>query len=104
VKSFRWPDRVNLPSYTAYNDTSLANMPNWQEVISNRLTITGYIVTDFVEKWPETVARLARAVQEGTIVVEGGETVCEVDFEKVPDVWKGLFTGINRGKLVTKLV
>lgn len=68
------------------------------------MTITGFIVFDYIHKYPEAIGALAQAVQEGKIVVEGGETVREVGFEKVPDVWKSLFEGANRGKLVTKLV
>lgn len=88
----------------AYNDPSVSHLTNWLEVIANRLTITGFIVYDFAPQWPETICQLARAVRDGTLVADGGETVCEVGFEKVPEVWRGLFTGINQGKLVTKLV
>lgn len=73
-------------------------------MISNRLTITGYIVFDYVHKYPEAIGALVQAMKEGNITVEGGETICEVGFEKVPEVWAGLFEGSNRGKLVTKLM
>ncbi len=32
------------------------------------------------------------------------ETVVETAFEKIPNTWLMLFSGQNRGKLVTKLV
>lgn len=79
-------------------------MPNWFEVISNRLTITGYIVLDFIHKYPEAIGALAQAMRDNKLTVEGGETIREVGFEEVPEVWRGLFEGANRGKLVTKLV
>jgi NADPH-dependent curcumin reductase CurA len=79
-------------------------LTNWFEVVSNRLTITGFIVLDFAAKFPAAIGALVQAVREGKLTVEGTETIREVGFEHVPEVWKGLFEGTNRGKLVTKLV
>lgn len=104
-KSKPYSERTGISRlHPAYNDRSRSNMPNWFEVISNRLTITGYIVYDYMHKYPEAIGALAKAMQAGKLIVEGGETVREVGFEKVPEVWNGLFEGTNRGKLVTKLI
>jgi len=104
VRMKRWGKIAAVGSVSVYNDPSVSHLTNWTEVIANRLTISGFIVYDFARQWHETLGRLAQAVRDGTLVVDGGETICEVGFEEVPKVWRGLFTGINQGKLVTKLV
>lgn len=82
----------------------------WIEVVTNRLTIQGFVVLDFMfpkdgsnrvatEAFPE----IAGALQRGDITLDGAEDVVEVPFIDVPKVWGRLFTGANTGKLVTKL-
>jgi NADPH-dependent curcumin reductase CurA len=100
----RWGKIAAVGAISAYNDWSKCAFPNWMEVIANRLTITGFIVFDFIDEYPTAVEKLAKAVTDGTFVVEGSETVREVSFDEIPKVWRGLFTGANTGKLVTKIV
>jgi NADPH-dependent curcumin reductase CurA len=88
----------------AYNDKTQNVITNWGEVITNRLTVRGFIIFDYAPRFPAALATLAGAVARGELVAAGSETVCEVPFEDVPRVWRGLFTGANRGKLVTQLV
>jgi NADPH-dependent curcumin reductase CurA len=73
------------------------------QVVANRLTITGFIVLDFISEYPAAMAKLGQAVANGTFVVEGTEEVREVPFEDIPRVWMDLFVGGNTGKLVTKI-
>lgn len=82
----------------------------WIEVVTNRLTIQGFVVLDFMfpkdgsnrvatEAFPSIAGALAR----GDITLDGTEDIVEVPFIDVPKVWGRLFTGANTGKLVTKL-
>ncbi|KAG2077123.1 NAD(P)-binding protein [Suillus decipiens] len=82
----------------------------WVEIITNRLSIQGFVVLDFMfpkdgsnrvatEAFPD----IARALQRGDITLERAEDIVEVPFIDIPKVWGRLFTGANTGKLVTKL-
>jgi NADPH-dependent curcumin reductase CurA len=100
----RWGKIAAVGAISAYNDWNACVYPNWMEVFANRLTITGFIVFDFIDQYPQAMAKLAAAITEGKFTVEGTETVREVQFEDVPRVWRELFSGGNQGKLVTKLM
>lgn len=70
-----------------------------------RLSIRGFIVTDFLPKAKETVQLFVRALQEGKLKIsDENEHVVPTKFDQVPQTWWKLFEGGNTGKLVTKLV
>lgn len=82
----------------------------WIEVVTNRLSIQGFVVLDFMfpkdglnrvatEAFPD----ITGALQRGDITLERAEDIVEVPFIDVPKVWGRLFTGANTGKLLTKL-
>jgi NADPH-dependent curcumin reductase CurA len=62
------------------------------------------IVLDHAKSIPRAVGELKQWVEEGKLDVTEGETVVDTKFEDVPKTWQLLFTGGNKGKLVTKLV
>jgi len=75
------------------------------QVISMRLSIRGFIVTDYLSKAKETLDIFIRAVQEGKLKLsDANEQVVPTRFEDVPQTWLKLFEGGNTGKLVTKLI
>ncbi|PQE03543.1 alcohol dehydrogenase superfamily zinc-containing protein [Rutstroemia sp. NJR-2017a BVV2] len=76
-----------------------------REVISMRISIKGFIVLDFVDHQAEMTKLFIEEVKKGTIVVgDESETVVDTKFEDIPKTWMMLFSGGNKGKLVTKLV
>lgn len=89
----------------AYNDSNAAAIKNYVTVILNRLSIIGFFVMDYMERFDEANNALAAAVSEGKLVVEGAETVVDATgkLEDVPRIWNSLFEGTNTGKLITKL-
>jgi NADPH-dependent curcumin reductase CurA len=90
-----------------YNKGEKSGLTNWFEVIMQRLQIKGFIVTDYItgNKGAEMINVLANAAKEGKIKVsEENETVVETKFEDIPKTWVKLFSGANRGKLVTHIV
>ena len=92
---------------TDYNKSDKGGLKNWFEVISNRLEIKGFIVTDFVKDGgtPEALREFTKAYKEGKITIgPENETVVETKFEDIPKTWMKLFEGANTGKLITKLV
>lgn len=70
-----------------------------------RLSIRGFIVTDFMSKASETIQLFIKSVEEGKLKIGAEqEHVVDTKFEDVPKTWLMLFEGGNRGKLITKLV
>lgn len=89
---------------SSYNDRSKSNIPNYFEIISNRLTLKGMIVLDYLDRAGEAVECLSGMLKQGQLKLEGGETVVKATMEEVPATFMKLFNGENQGKLVTELV
>lgn len=93
-------------SVSTYNSPGQTGIKNWFEVISNRLEIRGFIVTDaFMSgKTGPMIEKLVEKVKAGKINIgTESETVVPTAFEDVPKTWMMLFSGANQGKLVTEL-
>ena len=90
-----------------YNKGEKSGLKNWFQVITQRLTIKGFIVMDYLADGNagKLVKELSDAAQSGKIRIgDENETVVNTKFEDVPKTWVKLFEGSNTGKLVTKLV
>ncbi|HEV7737990.1 MAG TPA: hypothetical protein VGO47_11540 [Chlamydiales bacterium] len=87
----------------AYNNPTSTNLTNYFEVITNRLTIQGFVVIDYLSR-PECMEVLRKAYNEGKLKNTGGETIVKAgSLEDVPKIWYRLFQGKNIGKLLTEL-
>jgi NADPH-dependent curcumin reductase CurA len=89
-----------------YNSLNESGVKNWFEIISNRIEIKGFIVTDAFESGAvgKMIPQLMQGAKEGKIQLgEETETVVPTKFEDVPKTWTMLFQGGNTGKLVTKV-
>ena len=102
-----WGRVIACGAIAGYNDTSKARVNNWFQVISNRLTVQGFIVFDFKDKIPQAVQAISGALKEGKIKSTEGvslEDLSDKPFTDVPKVWNRLFTDEKPlGKLVTKI-
>jgi len=78
-------------------------LTNWREIVYNRYTIKGYILSDHAKEFPTAAKELREYVSQGKLTVDK-ETVVDTKFEDVPKTWQRLFSGDNQGTLVTKLV
>ncbi|KAH8424966.1 MDR family NADP-dependent oxidoreductase [Aspergillus melleus] len=89
-----------------YNrDGDPVGLKNFYEVISNRITIHGFLIFDYFPKIAEATQVLVQAWKDGKIEVDDAtETVVQAKFEDIPAVWVKLFEGANTGKLTTELV
>ncbi|WWC90256.1 uncharacterized protein L201_005189 [Kwoniella dendrophila CBS 6074] len=87
----------------SYNDEGM-KLKNWGELIYNRFTIKGMLIFDHAESLDQAVLDLSRWIEDGTISNTESETVVEAKFEDIPKVYNRLFSGQNKGKLITKLV
>jgi NADPH-dependent curcumin reductase CurA len=88
-----------------YNaDGKPMELHNWCEVFSARICIKGFIMLDYLEHVPAGLQELIAAAVDGRLDLSDAETLVEEPIEKQPEIWTRLYTGENRGKLVTKLI
>ncbi|KAH7322604.1 hypothetical protein B0I35DRAFT_476538 [Stachybotrys elegans] len=78
-------------------------LKNWFEIVSQRLTIKGFFMFDYMASVPKATAALIAASAEGRIKVDV-EDIVDATIEDVPKAWLRMFNGENRGKSVTKLL
>ncbi len=86
---------------STYNDdTRVPGPQRFANILMKRVRVQGFIVTDFLKRFPEARAQLAAWLAEGKLkyqvdVVEG--------LENAPVAVGKLFTGENRGKLLVRV-
>jgi len=84
-----------------YNEKTLPPGPtNYMSLIFMRAKMEGFIVTDFLEKYPEAIEEMKSWVNEGKIIYK--EDIQE-GLENAPKTLQRLYTGKNKGKQLLKL-
>lgn len=84
-----------------YNATEMPTGPRVEGFLIKRSALMqGFIVSDFVDKFPEGAKQLGQWLKEGKLTYE--ETVVE-GFDAIPEAFIGLFTGKNKGKMIVKV-
>ncbi len=84
-----------------YNETKAPMGPRIQPIILTKsATMTGFIVSDFIEKFPTAVNMLATWLKDGKL--QYAETIVE-GFENIPQAFLDLFEGKNNGKMIVKV-
>jgi hypothetical protein len=84
-----------------YNDVHQADpIRSYMNLIIKRARIEGFIVLDFLARFPEAVLQLATWEAEGKIVWR--DTVVD-GLERAPDALNMLFRGENQGKLLVQV-
>ncbi|MFJ4293485.1 NADP-dependent oxidoreductase [Cupriavidus sp. NPDC089707] len=83
-----------------YNGTETVALRNLFRVISHRIRIEGFIVSDFSHRLDEFRAAMGRWVANGDVV--GRETVMD-GLECAPEAFLALFSGRNLGKMLVRL-
>lgn len=105
----RWGHVIACGAISGYNDISKSAVTTWFEIISNRITVQGFIVFDFAAKFNDAVQVLSKALKEGKIETTQGSAVVDVSSKsnplaEQPSVWYRLFTDEKPiGKLITKI-
>ncbi|MBW2316883.1 MAG: NADP-dependent oxidoreductase [Deltaproteobacteria bacterium] len=86
---------------SGYNEEKPPPGPqNLMNVIIQRARMEGFIIIDYVSRFPEAAAALTQWVREGKIVHQ--EDV-QVGIENAPETFVRLFTGQNLGKQLLKV-
>lgn len=84
---------------SSYNAEKLPDGPRrYMSLLVFRASMTGFVVFDYEDRYPEAVAEIGQMITDGTLVAR--ETVLEGGVKAFPDALLGLFEGINTGKLV----
>jgi len=71
------------------------------QLLTNRVKLEGFIVSERMERWPEALQKLGALVGEGKIKYR--ETIAE-GLRSAPRAFLGLLRGENLGKQLVKLV
>jgi NADPH-dependent curcumin reductase CurA len=93
--------RVALCGWIAgYNGEEVA-LKNMRFMLTNRLKVEGFIVTEHMDAWPRGVAELGELVAAGRLTYR--ETVAQ-GLAAAPEALIGLLQGKNFGKQLVKLI
>ena len=84
-----------------YNETQVRGPANYMMLLVARASMTGMLVFDFADRYPEAMAELAGWLREGKIVSR--EHVVHGSVADFPETLLMLFDGVNTGKLVLAL-
>ena len=82
-----------------YNDEPIP-VHNIRSILTNRLKIQGFIVSEVADAWPPALAELAQRVGDGSLKYR--ETVSH-GLESAPSAFIGLLRGDNFGKQLVEL-
>lgn len=86
---------------SGYNDTTPAPGPrNLMNIVIQRARMEGFIVLDYLSRFPEAIAELTGWIQSGELVHQ--EDV-QTGFENIPATLNRLFEGKNLGKQLLAL-
>ncbi|KIV82275.1 hypothetical protein PV11_04396 [Exophiala sideris] len=84
---------------------AVAPYQDYFQLISMRLSIRGFIASDYLSKAQEIGELFVEALRDGKLKIsDENEQVVATNFEDVPRTWLKLFEGANTGKLITRIV
>jgi len=81
-----------------YNESEVRGPANYQMLVVARASMTGMLVFDYADRYPEAMAELADWYHAGRLVSR--ETVVTGSVEDFPETLLKLFEGANIGKLI----
>ncbi len=93
--------RIALCGMISGYDGEPIPMKQPQLLLTNRLTLEGFIVSEHMQLWPEALKELGTAVATGKLKYR--ESVAQ-GLAAAPEAFLGLLKGKNFGKQVVKLV
>ena len=82
------------------NETPAPGPSNYNMLIIQRARMEGFIVLDYMDRFPQAIGELMQWVQEGKIVYQ--EDIQE-GIENAPNTLLRLYTGLNQGKQLLKI-
>lgn len=86
---------------SVYNETELPTSLSVQPfLVKNSALMQGFIVSNYVDKFPEAIQKLAGWLAEDKLTYT--ETIVE-GFDNIPKAFIDLFEGKNKGKMIVKI-
>ncbi|AEH02348.1 NADP-dependent oxidoreductase [Lacinutrix sp. 5H-3-7-4] len=86
---------------SVYNETELPKSISVQPfLVKNSALMQGFIVSNFAEKFPEAMQKLAGWLAEDKLTYT--ETIVD-GFDNIPQAFIDLFEGKNKGKMIVKI-
>jgi len=84
-----------------YNESEVRGPANYMMLLVARASMTGMLVFDYADRYPEAMAALAGWYRAGRLVAH--ETIVRGSVEDFPETLLKLFEGANTGKLILAL-
>jgi len=84
----------------AYNAAEAGHVDNLFEIIARRVTMKGFLLADFQERFDDALADLGQLYRGGKLTQS--QTIFE-GIENAPAAFLGLFSGENTGKMLVRL-
>ena len=84
-----------------YNNVDVTGPSNYIQLLVSRASMTGFVVFDYADRYPEAVAEMSGWLSDGRL--RSIEDTVRADIDAFPGVLERLFTGENTGKLVLEL-
>ena len=84
-----------------YNENEVRGPANYMMLLVARASMTGMLVFDYTDRYPEAMAALAGWYRAGRLVAH--ETIVRGGVEDFPETLLKLFEGANTGKLILAL-
>ena len=84
-----------------YNESEVRGPANYMMLLVARASMTGMLVFDYADRYPEAMAALAEWYRAGRLVAH--ETIVRGSVEDFPQTLLKLFEGANTGKLILGL-
>jgi hypothetical protein len=84
-----------------YNNVDVTGPSNYIQLLVSRASMTGFVVFDYADRYPEAVAEMAGWLSDGPL--RSIEDTVRADIDAFPSTLERLFTGANTGKLVLEL-
>jgi NADPH-dependent curcumin reductase CurA len=98
---------VACGAISGYNDPTKLLVKNWGEIIVNRLTVKGFIVSDFRDQFADAANQIKAWIKDGKVKDDSYNLVDlseKSKFGDIPKTWNLLFQNEKKpGKLLTKL-
>lgn len=83
-----------------YNATEPYGVKNFGALLTNRVSLRGFIISDHMDRWPQALAELGAHVVEGRIKYR--ESIAK-GLESAPAAFIGMLEGKNFGKQLVEL-
>ena len=90
-----------LTTVSQYNESERRGPANYMMLLVARASMTGMLVFDYADRYPEAMAELAGWYRAGRLVSR--ETVVSGSVEDFPETLLKLFEGANTGKMILAL-